>query len=196
MSTVSDPRVVRTRKALRAAMMDLAAESPLEAITILAITARAGVSYPTFFRHYADKEALLTDVADLLTQDFMVQVRPLFRAKDRRGAARALCAFARDNPAIHKALIAGGAGETVRAGILRHTVDVVGRARGGGDPRLLDDLLRVHLVSASLNLLAWWLKHLDQVDAETMAEVIERTVLTPVGSLRRLPPDRLAVEPR
>ena len=176
-------------------MIDLVAQNPLDAITVLAITARAGVSYPTFFRHYPDKEALLTDVADLLTRDFLAQVHPLMRAKDRRGAARALCAFAQENPAIHKALISGGAGETVRAGILRHTMEVVGRARLSADPSPLDMLLLPHVISASLNLLAWWLRNLDRIDAETMAEIIERLVLAPVASLRRAPPGDLAAPP-
>ena len=100
-----------------------------------------------------------------------------------------------ENPALHKALIAGGAGETVRAGILRHTAEVISRTRISADPGLLDDLLLVHLISASLNLLAWWLKNLDQVDAESMAEIIERHVLTPVSSLRRMPPGARAACP-
>ena len=48
-----------------------------------------------------------------------------------------------------------------------------------------------HLVSATLNLLAWWLRNLDTVDADTMAEIIERTVLTPISGLRESPPARL-----
>jgi AcrR family transcriptional regulator len=195
MSTVSDARVVRTREALRKAMIELAAESPLEAITVRAIAARAGIGYATFFRHYADKEALLADVADVLTKAFLEQVRPLLREKDRLGAARALCAFVEGRLAIYKALIAGGAGETVRAGMLRQAVETVGRAREGADPRPLDDLILFHLISATLNLLAWWLSNLDRVDAETIAQVIERTVLTPVSSLRRLPPRGLGDGP-
>ncbi len=53
----------------------------------------------------------------------------------------------------------------------------------------LDDLLLFHLTSSILNLLAWWLRNPERVDAETMAEIIERTVLTPVGGLRRQPPE-------
>ncbi|MBU1375134.1 MAG: TetR/AcrR family transcriptional regulator [Alphaproteobacteria bacterium] len=191
MSTLLDARVVRTRDALRQAMIDLAAESPLDTITVRAIAARAGVGYATFFRHYVDKEALLADVADMLTQAFLAQVRPLLREKDRRGAARSLCAFVENNLPIHQALIAGGAGETVRAGMLRQTQETIGRARASAPGGPLDDLLLVHLVSAILNLLAWWLRNLDRVDAETMAEIIDRTVLTPVGALRRQPPDAL-----
>jgi AcrR family transcriptional regulator len=191
MSIVQDARVVRTREALRQAMIDLASESPLESITVRAIAARAGVGYATFFRHYVDKEALLADVADVLTVAFLDQVRPLLRQKDRRGAARSLCAFVEDHLPIHQALIAGGAGETVRAGMLRQTLETLGRARPQAADDPLDELLLFHLTSAILNLLAWWLRNLDRVNAETMAEIIERTVLTPVGSLRRQPPDGL-----
>ena len=191
MSIVVDARVVRTREALRQAMVDLAAECALDAITVRAIAARAGVGYATFFRHYADKEALLADVADTLTKAFLAQVRPLLLQKDRRGAARTLCAFVEDHLPIHQALIAGGAGETVRAVMLRQTLETVGSARPSAARGPLDELLLFHLTSSILNLLAWWLQNLDSVDAETMAEIIERAVLTPVGALRRLPPGGL-----
>jgi AcrR family transcriptional regulator len=195
MSIALDARIVRTRNALRQAMIDLAAESPLETITVRAIAARAGVGYATFFRHYVDKEALLADVADMLTGAFLAQVRPLLRQKDRRGAARSLCAFVEANLPIHRALIAGGAGETVRAGMLRQTLETLGRARSSASHDPLDELLLFHLTSAILNLLAWWLRNLDRVDAETMAEIIERAVLTPVGTLRRQPPEGFGEAP-
>ena len=191
MSTVLDARIVRTREALRQAMIDLAAESSFETITIRAIAARAGVGYATFFRHYADKDALLADVADLFTRTFLAQVRPLLREKDRRGAARSLCAFVEANRPVHLALIAGGAGETVRAGMLRQTLETLSRARTANAGGPLDDLLLFHLVSAILNLLAWWLRNPGRADADTMSEIIERAVLTPVGSLKRGPPEAL-----
>ncbi|THD74397.1 MAG: TetR/AcrR family transcriptional regulator [Phenylobacterium sp.] len=183
-----DARVVRTREALRQAMTDLASEAPLEAITIRAVAARAGVGYATFFRHYADKEALLADVADQLTRAFLEQVRPLLRQKDRLAAARSLCAFVEDHLPIHRALIAGGAGDTVRAEMLRQTLATVAQARGRVPESALDELVLFHVVSSILNLLAWWLRNLDRVDAEAMGEIIERTVLTPVGALQRQPP--------
>lgn len=192
MSIPQDARVVRTREALRQAMVDLAAESPLEAITVRAIAARAGVGYATFFRHYTDKEELLADVADVLTMAFLEQIRPLMREKDRLGAARSLCAYVEEHLTIYQALLAGGSGETVRAGMLRQMLETFGRARLSAGQGPLDDLLLFHFVSATLNLLAWWLRNLDHVDAETMAQVIERTVLTPLSALKRLPPGCLA----
>jgi AcrR family transcriptional regulator len=191
MSIAVDARVVRTREALQQAMVDLAAEAPLDAITVRAIATRAGVGYATFFRHYADKEALLADVADTLTVSFLAQVRPLLLQKDRRGAARQLCAFVEAHLPIHQALIAGGAGETVRAGMLRQTLETLGRTRASAPGGPLDELLLFHLTSSILNLLAWWLRNRDRVDAETMAEIIERAVLTPVGAIGRQPPGGL-----
>src|ERR1700757_4385308 len=107
MSTLSDARVVRTRQALRQAMVELADELPQDAITVRAITARAGVGYATYFRHYADQEALLADVAGRLTQEFLGRVRPLLEQKDRRGAARSLCGFVQEHLALYRSLIAG-----------------------------------------------------------------------------------------
>jgi AcrR family transcriptional regulator len=188
---VSDARIVRTREALRKAMIALAEESPLDAITVRAIAARAGVGYATFFRHYPDKDALLADVADRLIREFLERVAPLLQEKDRAAAARSMCDFVLEHLAIYKALLAGGSGETVRAEMLRQTMITMAATRQRKPDGPLDDLMLFHLVSAILNLLSWWLRNLSAVSAASMAEVIERTVLTPVSLLRRQPPTGL-----
>jgi AcrR family transcriptional regulator len=184
MSTVADARVVRSREALREAMVELAAELPLDAITVRAIAARAGVGYATFFRHYSDKETLLADVAGQLTQEFLAQVAPILRDHDRRGAARSLVAFVEAHMPIHRALLGGGAGETVR----RQILDTVARARHRESEGAMDDLILQHMVSSILNLLSWWVRHPGDVGADTLAELIDRAVLEPVSALRQRPP--------
>jgi len=185
---ISDARVVRTREALREAMTELAAEFPLEAITVRAIAARAGVGYATFFRHYSDKDALLAEVSEALTLAFLQQVRPLLLQSDRMAAARSLCTFVSEHLPIYKSLLAGGSGETVRAEMLRQCMATVAHARTRPLDGPLDDLILFHLVTSILNLLVWWLRNLESVDIDTMAEIIERTVLTPVTQLRLRPP--------
>jgi AcrR family transcriptional regulator len=192
MSIVADARVVRTREALRQAMMELAEERPLEAITVRAIAARAGVGYATFFRHYPDKDALLADVADRLIREFLQRVAPLLQERDRAAAARTMCDFVLEHLAIYKALLAGGSGETVRAEMLRQTMATMAATRKRPPDGPFDDLILFHLVSAILNLLAWWLQNLDRIDAAAMAEVIERAVLTPITALRLQPPAGLS----
>jgi AcrR family transcriptional regulator len=177
-------------------MAALLAERNLDAITVRALAAKAEIGYATFFRHYTDKEALLADMADVLIVEFLQQVRPLLEQKDRLGAARTLCAFVNDRLPIYQTLIAGGAGDTVRAEMLRQSMDIVARSRRRKPEGPLDDLILFHIVSSILNLLAWWLRHLDEVDWETMAEIIERVVLTPVSALRGQPaPGPAGLEP-
>lgn len=180
---VSDARVVRTRDALRAAMTELATQSALDAITVRAIAARAGVGYATFFRHYPDKDALLADVTDRLIREFLQRVAPLMQERDRAAAARSMCDFVLEHLAIYQALLAGGSGETVRAEMLRQTMLTMTAARGRAPDGPVEELVLFHLVSSILNLLAWWLRNLDRIDAATVAEVMERTILTPISAL-------------
>lgn len=168
--------------------MALLAEQPLDAITVRAITARAGVGYATFFRHYNDKDALLTDIIEALTADFLHQAAPLLRQRDRRAAARSLVAYVQRRAPLHRALLAGEGGETVRAGLMRRYLDAVSHARTRPLEGPLDELKLFHLVSTILNLLAWWLRNMDRVDIDTMAEMIDRLVLTPLGEMRAQPP--------
>ena len=188
MSMVSDARVVRTRDALRQAMTELAEESPLDSITVRAIAARAGVGYATFFRHYADKDALLADVIDALVREFLAQAAPWLMRRDRVGSAKFMCDFVLARLPIYKALIAGGSGETVRGEMLRQTMATMAQAGERRPEGVRDDLVLFQIVSGILNLFAWWLRNLDTVSAETMAEVIDRLVLTPVSTVRHEPP--------
>jgi len=54
-----DPRVTRTRTLMVEAFMALLAEKNFQALTVQAITERAGVNRATFYSHFPDKYALL-----------------------------------------------------------------------------------------------------------------------------------------
>ena len=55
----ADPRIARSRTALQRALLDLAATTELESISVSDITTGAGVSRSTFYDHYETKEQLL-----------------------------------------------------------------------------------------------------------------------------------------
>ncbi|HLY26699.1 MAG TPA: TetR/AcrR family transcriptional regulator [Aggregatilineales bacterium] len=57
-----DPRVRRTRQALREALVALILEQNYDTITIQDITERAGLRRATFYLHYHDKEELLLTI--------------------------------------------------------------------------------------------------------------------------------------
>jgi AcrR family transcriptional regulator len=55
----ADPRVTRTRKLIRDALVSLLAEKNFESITVQDIAGRATVNRATFYSHFTDKFALL-----------------------------------------------------------------------------------------------------------------------------------------
>src|SRR5512134_4005863 len=59
-----DPRVRRTRRLLREAMVSLVTEKDYGSITIRNVTDRAEVAYITFFRHFESLDDLLMEVLD------------------------------------------------------------------------------------------------------------------------------------
>jgi AcrR family transcriptional regulator len=68
----SDPRAIRTRTKLMAALVDLATRKDLDEISIGELTAAAGVNRATFYLHYSDKEGLLLDAVRALTDEISV----------------------------------------------------------------------------------------------------------------------------
>lgn len=58
----TDPRVIRTRQMLRTALFALLESQHFDAITVLAITERAGLNPATFYLHYDDKWDLLNSI--------------------------------------------------------------------------------------------------------------------------------------
>ena len=64
---MADVRSERTLAALRAAIVELAAEHPLSAVTVSDVAVRAGINRATFYSHFHSPGELLTDVlrADL-----------------------------------------------------------------------------------------------------------------------------------
>ena len=187
-STSQDARIVRTRAALQQAMIDLTDQEPFEAVTVRAIAAKAGVGYATFFRHYPDKESLLADVAEVLTLDLLQMMNPLFLQGNSLAAAQALCAFVVEHLSIHQALLAGGAGDAIRSWLLPQ---IMAKVKAGvvvqrHDP--ISDVVLFHSVSATLNLMAWWLRQPTMLAPDDAAAIIDRLVLVPAIQLRKSPP--------
>lgn len=55
----TDPRVIRTRKLLQSALLDLMQEKPFQSISVSDLTKRATLNRATFYLHYLDKFDLL-----------------------------------------------------------------------------------------------------------------------------------------
>jgi AcrR family transcriptional regulator len=65
----TDPRVLRTRRLLRDALLSLSTEKGFDSITVQDITDRATLNRATFYLHYSEKNDLLMDLFDELMEE-------------------------------------------------------------------------------------------------------------------------------
>jgi len=72
-----DRRTVRTRRALRAALIALILEKGYEAITVQDITDRADLNRGTLYLHYRDKQDLLLSSSNDVYNELLAQFTPI-----------------------------------------------------------------------------------------------------------------------
>ena len=73
-----DLRVIRTRDAIRNALVDLIEEKGFEAITVKDITNKAKINRGTFYAHYQDKFDLMTKCQEEIMQEMSNIVKKNF----------------------------------------------------------------------------------------------------------------------
>jgi AcrR family transcriptional regulator len=176
---MTDARVLRSRRALGEALVDLLHAKPLDDITVREIAAASGVGYTTFFRHYPNKDALLDDVAAAEIDRLTRLTAPIYDAEDSAAACLTLCRYIEAHRALWSALLTGGAAGVVREELLRQ-----GRKAATARPRrgrLPADLGVALAVAVIIELVAWWLRQPEPWSAEQVAEVLDQTVIAPVA---------------
>jgi len=187
---MTDPRVTKTRAALAQAVLALASEKPFADVTITEIAERAGVGYASFFRHYKDKDALLTAVADKMIEDLVGIIMPAMLMEDTLAASIAICAYTESHRSITAALLSGGAETMVRHHIVARALEYSRlqtdlRPRNAPPMRIPPELVLTHCVASTLGLLSWWLEQGGGLTAEGMGDVVNRLVMAPVRAIER-----------
>jgi len=184
---VTDARALRTRRALHRAMLALLERKPFEQITVRDISAAAGIGYATFFRHHASKADLLNEIAAEQVVTVMALLMPALEGVDFRSASLLLCQCISRQRAVWTSLLTGAA-----AGALRQ--EFVRLAQNHSQVRRSDwlpvDLGALHGVNATMEILAWWLRHPDRQRAEQVAQILDHLVVRPLmagSSLRNQP---------
>jgi len=171
-------RATRTRPALRQALLSLLEEKPFEQITVREVVAFAGVGYATFFRRYADKETLLHDLAAREISALLAMAEPILYTVDSRASAQALCAYLWAHRKLWTALLTGGAAPILKEEFVRRAQKNTA-GRGYRKSSLPGDLSVVFSVTATIEILAWWLKQQTPPSINRMAEILDRLVVTP-----------------
>jgi len=178
LSTAQDARAVRTREALRRALLRLLEVKPLDQITIREISAAARVGYTTFFRHHPTKDSLLNDVAAEQIARLISLVLPVLDAGDTRAVSMALCSYVDQHRALWSTLLTGGAAGALREEFMRISRQIAAE-RSQPDHWLPSEVAVILVISATIELLSWWLRQKDPVSIEHIAKIHDRIVVSP-----------------
>ncbi|GJM79060.1 hypothetical protein HMSSN139_15560 [Paenibacillus sp. HMSSN-139] len=81
-----DPRILRSKAALRAALLQLMAQKPFHDVTITDIVKQAGYNRGTFYANYGTKEELLNDMIEAKIQDLLHAFRAPYERSSRLSA--------------------------------------------------------------------------------------------------------------
>lgn len=172
-------RTAQTRKAMCNGLLSLLEEKPFEQTIVREITARAGVGYATFFRHYDDKDALLNDLASQEIHKLLSMTLPILYSTDSLASAQALCSFVGERKKFWKTLLTGGASAIVKEEYLNQALELA-RNKSHPDAWLPDDLAVSFTVAAAIETLVWWLKQENPPPAQQVAIYLNQLAIKPV----------------
>lgn len=174
----TDARVLRTRRHLREAFIALVIAQGYEAVTVLDIVKQAQVGHKTFYRHYADKEALLNELLyEILTEAQQFLLPPTSPGAPMENTINAL-RFAQRYADLWRVLLRSPAAEALLQPLLAFASAEGKRFFGGGN--IPDALVAYHFATGMQTLLRWWLEEGMPYPPEEMADYIHRLLIRPL----------------
>jgi AcrR family transcriptional regulator len=181
LSTTIDARAVRTRKALRDAMLKLLEVRRFEDLTIAEFAEAAGVGYSTVCRHYPTLGALLDEVAAAEVQHIVTRAFPSFHVADTHSASLALFTYVHQHRAVWRALLTGGAAGALKREFVTLSMKIA-RVWKESDIWLPPDLGVTMTISGTIELMTWWLARPEPMPPKKIAAIFERLLVAPLLS--------------
>lgn len=173
-----DMRSQKSIARLRQALLELVEAKPYEQITVREIAKAAGVTFPTFYRHYEDKEKLFSEIAVKEIYEFMAVMLRHLDASNPRLSAKAICDYVIANRILWKTLLTSGATAAMREEFIRLSRDVVAK-RGQINPEYPPAMMAPFVASAIFEILSWWLSQGTDYPREKVEYFLDILVLRP-----------------
>lgn len=185
--TKLDRRVVRTRRALREALLSLILEKGYDAVTIEDITERADLGRTTFYLHYRDKEDLLLESIAALTEELRKEVvMASLQQWNLIGGDQApileVFRHAAENATLYR-IILQGQGATKTASLLSSIIaDAVlefidmrsKQVKRKFHPQVPLNVFAHYFAGSMLGLLTWWLEQDMPYAPEEMTDMFQK----------------------
>lgn len=182
----TDPRAIRTRKALQDSFLSLLKSTEFAQISSQDIAAGAGVAKGSFYLHYPSKDAILHELAkDAISKLYVMGLEAL-EIGGSKAAALSNCRYVDENRPLWTALLTGGAQNVIREE-LRSLSLKVAEERGVADDRLPHDLSTTFANGATIDILAWWLRQEKLYSPEFVAEMMIELIFNSIKRVSTSP---------
>lgn len=183
-----DRRILRTRRRLRQALLDLIREKEYNDITITDLTERADMRRATFYMHYATVHELLMDALQDLFDEFVQQMEATqtyhpFYVDAERPHIEPVFDYVADHVDLYRPLLTGQAGLLVQQYVRQYLAAIKQRDLAQAGIALDDmpvDLLVNFIAGAEVSMLVWWLQHDMPYSPAQVAQQLQRLLMTGV----------------
>jgi AcrR family transcriptional regulator len=172
-----DPRVRKTRRSLQQALVRLILRDGYDTISVQDIAEEAETARVTFYRHYTDKQDLLTDCLNTLYDDLANRTARLTADQLLAGQSpiSVLYTHIEAEEPLYRVLFSSRGTRTVISRMHHHLAQhaIAAIDRSGATPvaNIPKEIMGQHIASSQIGLAMWWLEHNKPYPADYMAKL-------------------------
>ena len=159
----TDPRVRRTRRILREALVSLILEKDYASISIKEITDRADVAYITFFRHFESLDQLLMEFLDEELAELMTRIETLAKQSETSALetdGQLIFEYIEEKADLFRILLRSQSVTRVRKKVIRNIAAIFQKSCAPlaiSDNEMTVAIISNHISTSLLSLIEWWL---------------------------------------
>jgi AcrR family transcriptional regulator len=178
-----DPRVRRTRRMLRDALVSLILEKDYASITIKEITDRAEVAYITFFRHYNGIDELLMEALDEGLAELLRHIATLAgKAEDPANEmeGRLIFEYINQKSDLFRILLKSQSVTRIRKSVIQNISMMFQNSCSflqRSNSHLPANIASNHMATSLLALIEWWLENKMSPPPTQMGKIYESLII-------------------
>jgi AcrR family transcriptional regulator len=193
MKSKEDPRVRKTRRLLRDALVSLILEKDYASVSIKEITERADVAYITFFRHFESIDHLLMEILDQGLVDLQGYIETLAKNSETSSLeteGRLIFEYIEKEANLFRILFKSQSVERVRKKVVQNIAAIFQKSciplsRTGN--KMVIAITSNHIATSLLALIEWWLDNNLKPSPNHMGKVYKGLIIdATVGAVNSL----------
>ena len=183
MNTKADPRVRRTRRILREALVSLILEKDYTSISIKKITERAEMAYITFFRHYTSIDELLIEVLNEGLVELLGHIAALAGKTDdtvHETEGRLIFEYIQGKSDLLRIVLKSQSVTRIRKSVIQNiattyedSCDFLQQANS----QILVKMVSNHMAISLLALVEWWLENKMKPPPSQMCKIYKSLII-------------------